>query len=77
MAKLGLQLNTFIQDDENTFYYVNGLLQRTSTVKENPDVLRYPLNDTEKGKSAGQLFDMALWKVNDTILLSKYCHPAT
>ncbi|XP_012675642.1 L-amino-acid oxidase [Clupea harengus] len=67
VAKLGLQLNTFIQDDENTFYYVNGLLQRTSTVKENPDVLRYPLNDTEKGKSAGQLFDMALWKIRDDL----------
>ncbi|KAL2085846.1 hypothetical protein ACEWY4_019166 [Coilia grayii] len=67
VAQLGLQLNVFIQDDENTFYYVNGLLHRTSTVKENPDVLGYPLNDTEKGKSASQLFDMALGKIRDDL----------
>ncbi|XP_062376589.1 L-amino-acid oxidase isoform X2 [Sardina pilchardus] len=67
VAKLGLQLNTFIQDDDDTFYYVNGLLHRTSIVKENPDVLRYPLNEAEKGKSASQLFDMALWKMRDDL----------
>ncbi|XP_036817822.1 L-amino-acid oxidase [Oncorhynchus mykiss] len=65
--KMGLGLNPFIQDDINTYYYVNGLLQKTYTVKENPDVLNYPLTDKERGKSAGQLFDLALWKIRDDI----------
>jgi hypothetical protein len=60
---MGLGLNPFIQDDINTYYHVNGLLQKTYRVKENPDVLNYPLTDKERGKSAGQLFDLALWKV--------------
>uniref|UniRef100_A0A8K9V6G6 Amine oxidase n=1 Tax=Oncorhynchus mykiss TaxID=8022 RepID=A0A8K9V6G6_ONCMY len=61
-SKMGLGLNPFIQDDINTYYHVNGLLQKTYRVKENPDVLNYPLTDKERGKSAGQLFDLALWK---------------
>uniref|UniRef100_A0A4W5JCU0 Amine oxidase n=1 Tax=Hucho hucho TaxID=62062 RepID=A0A4W5JCU0_9TELE len=65
--KMGLGLNQFIQDDINTYYHVNGLLQKTYTVKENPDVLNYPLTDKERGKSAGQLFDLALWKIRDDI----------
>ncbi|KAM9453793.1 L-amino-acid oxidase-like isoform 1-T1 [Salvelinus alpinus] len=65
--KMGLGLNPFIQDDINTYYHVNGLLQKTYTVKENPDVLNYPLTDKERGKSAGQLFDLALWKIRDDI----------
>ncbi|XP_029536712.1 L-amino-acid oxidase-like isoform X1 [Oncorhynchus nerka] len=65
--KMGLGLNPFIQDDINTYYYVNGLLQKTYRVKENPDVLNYPLTDKERGKSAGQLFDLALWKIRDDI----------
>nr|XP_046169544.1 L-amino-acid oxidase-like [Oncorhynchus gorbuscha] len=65
--KMGLGLNPFIQDDINTYYHVNGLLQKTYRVKENPDVLNYPLTDKERGKSAGQLFDLALWKIRDDI----------
>ncbi|XP_041733738.1 L-amino-acid oxidase [Coregonus clupeaformis] len=66
-SKMGLGLNQFIQDDINTYYHVNGLLQKTYRVKENPDVLNYPLTDKERGKSAGQLFDLALWKIRDDL----------
>ncbi|XP_019901618.2 L-amino-acid oxidase isoform X3 [Esox lucius] len=65
VSKMGLGLNTFIEDDINTYYYVNGLLQKTYKVKENPDVLNYPLSDKERGKTAAQLFNLALWKVRD------------
>lgn len=60
---MGLGLNPFIQNDINIYYHVNRLLQKTYRVKENPDVLNYLSTDKERGKLAGQLFDLALWKV--------------
>lgn len=65
VKKLGLELGKFVQDDINTYYYINGLHYKTYTVKQNPDVLNYPVNDWEKGKSARELFDMALGKVSE------------
>ncbi|XP_029373188.1 L-amino-acid oxidase isoform X2 [Echeneis naucrates] len=66
-AKLHLSLNRFIEDDINTYYYVNNVLQKTYAVENNPGVLNYNLNDREKGKSAAQLFSQALWKVRDDL----------
>uniref|UniRef100_A0A671R2D7 Amine oxidase n=1 Tax=Sinocyclocheilus anshuiensis TaxID=1608454 RepID=A0A671R2D7_9TELE len=63
--KLGLEFGSFIQDDENTYYFINGFRYKTYTVKQNPDILNYPVYDCEKGKSARELFDTALGKVND------------
>lgn len=63
VAKLQLSLNPFIQDDINTYYYVNGVLQKTYAVVNNPDVLQYNVTDNERGKSAARLFSDALWKV--------------
>ena len=65
VSKMGLKLNRFIEEDINTYYYVNGLLVKTYKVMENPDVLNYTLNEREKGKSASQLFEMALQKVSN------------
>lgn len=62
-AKLQLSLNPFIQDDINTYYYVNGVLQKTYAVENNPGVLRYNVTENERGKSAARLFSDALWKV--------------
>lgn len=67
VAKLQLSLNPFIQDDINTYYYVNGVLQKTYAVENDPDVLRYNVTDNEKGKSAAQLFSDALWKVRNDL----------
>ncbi|KAK3560925.1 hypothetical protein QTP86_023115, partial [Hemibagrus guttatus] len=64
-AKLGLKLNKFIEEDINTYYYINGLLHKTYKVKENPDVLNYSLSDQEKGKSADELFSQSLWKIRE------------
>ncbi|KAI4895574.1 hypothetical protein NFI96_015668 [Prochilodus magdalenae] len=67
VSKMGLKLNRFIEEDINTYYYVNGLLVKTYKVKENPGVLNYTLNEREKGKSASQLFEMALQKINEEV----------
>ncbi|KAL7831735.1 hypothetical protein AOLI_G00292830 [Acnodon oligacanthus] len=67
VSKMKLKLNPFIEEDINTYYYVNGLLLKTYTVKENPDMLNYTLNERERGKSASELFDMALKKIRDDV----------
>ncbi|XP_026152604.1 L-amino-acid oxidase [Mastacembelus armatus] len=67
IAKLRISLNHFIQDDINTYYLVNGVLKKTFAVENNPGVLNYSLNERERGKSAAQLFNQALWKVRDDL----------
>uniref|UniRef100_A0A3B4V6D2 Amine oxidase n=2 Tax=Seriola dumerili TaxID=41447 RepID=A0A3B4V6D2_SERDU len=66
-SKLKISLNHFIQDDINTYYLVNGVLQKTYAVENNPDVLNYTVTDRERGMSAAKLFSQALWKVRDDL----------
>nr|BAI66016.1 L-amino acid oxidase [Platichthys stellatus] len=61
---LKLKLNEFIMTDPNTFYLVNGIKKRTFEVNAHPDILGYNLEGNEKGKSADQLLQQALKKVN-------------
>ncbi|XP_075948266.1 L-amino-acid oxidase-like [Anarhichas minor] len=65
--KLDVKLNEFIMDDPNTFYFVNGLLKRTDAVQKNPDILKYNVSKSEKGKSADKLLQQALQKVKDEV----------
>ncbi|KAM9358727.1 L-amino-acid oxidase [Symphorus nematophorus] len=67
ISKLQIPLNHFIQDDINTYYLVNGVLQKTYTVENNPAVLNYSLAERERGKSAAQLFSETLWKVREDL----------
>lgn len=67
ISKLQIRLNPFIQNDVNTFYLINGKLLKTSVVENNPNVLGYNLRDSERGKSAAELFSQALWKVKDDL----------
>uniref|UniRef100_A0A667YGP1 Amine oxidase n=1 Tax=Myripristis murdjan TaxID=586833 RepID=A0A667YGP1_9TELE len=71
-SKLHIALNRFIQDDINTYYLLNGILQKSYAVESNPDVLNYTVTEEERGKSAAQLFNQALWKVRD-YLKTKGC----
>ncbi|XP_031734289.1 L-amino-acid oxidase-like [Anarrhichthys ocellatus] len=66
-SKLQISLNPFIQNDVNTYYFINGVRQKTGAVGNNPNVLNYSLNEGERGKSAAQLFSQALWKVQDDL----------
>lgn len=61
--KLGVQLNDFIMYDPNTFYFVNGVLERTSRVERHPEILKYSVGRGENGKTADQLLQQALEKV--------------
>ncbi|XP_051251156.1 L-amino-acid oxidase [Dicentrarchus labrax] len=79
--KLGVKLNPFIMEDINTFYLVHGLRKKTYAVKTNPDILKYKLPKSERGKSPDQLLQQALQKVKDEVeahgckaALQKYDH---
>ncbi|NXA15920.1 OXLA oxidase, partial [Sapayoa aenigma] len=62
IRQFGLKLNPFIQRDGNTWYFVNGTRARAWEVDRNPDILKYPVRPSERGKSAGQLYREALDK---------------
>ncbi|XP_032381450.1 L-amino-acid oxidase [Etheostoma spectabile] len=79
--KLNVKLNVFTMYDPNTFYLVNGLLKKAYTVQNDPDVLKYNVWPSEKGKSADKLLQKALQKVKDYVqtydckaALMKYDH---
>ncbi|XP_062412532.1 L-amino-acid oxidase-like [Sardina pilchardus] len=65
--KFGLRLSPFIEENINTFYYVNGLLERTYKVQHNPNVLQYHVSESECGKSAEQLFNQAIDKIREEV----------
>ncbi|KAK7883181.1 hypothetical protein WMY93_029355 [Mugilogobius chulae] len=67
LSKFQIQLNPFVQDDINTFYLINDILQKTYAVENDPGVLNYTLLESEKRKSAAQLFSQALGKVRDDL----------
>jgi len=65
--KWRLPLSTFIEEDINTFYYVNGRLVRTYKVNQDPNVLKYPVDVRERNQSAEQLFNISLRKIKDEV----------
>uniref|UniRef100_A0A8C8VIF2 Amine oxidase n=1 Tax=Pelusios castaneus TaxID=367368 RepID=A0A8C8VIF2_9SAUR len=72
ITKFKLKLNPFHNTDDNGWYLVNNVRARSRDVDRNPDTLQYPVHPTERGKSAGQLYDQTLDKVSafDTHALS-------
>ncbi|KAK5599891.1 hypothetical protein CRENBAI_014209 [Crenichthys baileyi] len=81
VEQLGLKLNKFRMDDNNTFYLVNGVKKKMYAVKSNPDILNYKVTKSEKGLSADALLQRALQKVKDEVevhgckaALRKYDH---
>ncbi|XP_067436413.1 L-amino-acid oxidase-like [Thunnus thynnus] len=81
IEKLGVKLNEFVMNDGKTFYLVNGQRKRTNLVETNPDVLKYNLWESERGKSADELLQQSLQKVKDEVeahgckaALEKYDH---
>lgn len=50
--------------DPNTFYLIRGQRKRTYAVKADPDILKYDLPESEKGKLADDLLQQALQKVD-------------
>ncbi|XP_067393733.1 L-amino-acid oxidase-like [Emydura macquarii macquarii] len=69
-----LKLNTFYNTDDNAWYLVNNIRARYGDVERNPDILQYPVDPTEKGKSATELYEQTLDKetTDCSMLKEKY-----
>uniref|UniRef100_A0A8C3T1B7 Amine oxidase n=1 Tax=Chelydra serpentina TaxID=8475 RepID=A0A8C3T1B7_CHESE len=63
IKKLKLKLNPFYNSNDKGWYFVNNIRARAGEVERNPDILQYPVLPTERGKSAGELYNQTLDKV--------------
>uniref|UniRef100_A0A8C8RQ59 Amine oxidase n=1 Tax=Pelusios castaneus TaxID=367368 RepID=A0A8C8RQ59_9SAUR len=60
IRQFGLKLKKFSQMDDNAWYLVNGVRTKAKTVKQNPDILNYTVDPSERGKSAKTLYKETL-----------------
>nr|UMW88241.1 L-amino acid oxidase [Pseudocerastes urarachnoides] len=79
IRKFGLELNEFVQETENGWYFIKNIRKRVGEVKKDPGLLKYPVKPSEAGKSAGQLYQESLGKAveelkrtNCSYILNKY-----
>ncbi|XP_039621096.1 L-amino-acid oxidase-like isoform X2 [Polypterus senegalus] len=72
VMKFGLKYIPFIQNNPNTWFYVNGVKKRNKEVLENPDILGYGVSDWERGKLPSVLLKESFAKVRDDLKKSGY-----
>ncbi len=65
----GLKMHEFINHDTkgNNFIVVNGVKVRTKQYQDDPDILNWPMDDSEKGKTADRLWQEAIRSLIDTV----------
>uniref|UniRef100_A0A8C4SQP8 Interleukin 4 induced 1 n=1 Tax=Erpetoichthys calabaricus TaxID=27687 RepID=A0A8C4SQP8_ERPCA len=64
VMKFGLKYIPFIQNNPNTWFYVNGVKKRNKEVLKNPDILGYGVSDWERGKLPSVLLEESFAKVS-------------
>jgi monoamine oxidase len=67
IKKFGLNLNVFINRTDVDILYINGIKTRLNIFERYPDLLNFPVAPNEKGKSAEDLFNLALQPIVDFI----------
>jgi len=67
VKKYNLPLNPFINRTPTDILYVNGIKTRLNTFEQYPEILNFPVKPNEKGKSAEELWDLALQPIIDFI----------
>ncbi len=58
--KFGLKTNDFTMDNPNAYYYMGGRKVRASEASKDPSLLGFDVSESEKGKTAGQMYEKAL-----------------
>ncbi|CDQ40610.1 MULTISPECIES: flavin monoamine oxidase family protein [Virgibacillus] len=56
MKRFHLPVNHFLNTTPEDIIYVNNVLTTRAVYEENPDILQFPVNENEKGKTATALF---------------------
>ncbi|MED3564259.1 flavin monoamine oxidase family protein [Bacillus xiapuensis] len=60
IQKFGLSLNPFINRTTTDILYINGIKTRLNLYEQNPEILNFPVQPNERGKSAEELFNLAV-----------------
>ncbi|MEE6451123.1 flavin monoamine oxidase family protein [Gottfriedia acidiceleris] len=69
VKKFNLPTNEFINSTPNDIIYLNNVLTNVKNYEKNPDILNYPVNPSEKGKTATELLLLAIGPIIDFINL--------
>ncbi|WP_235062687.1 flavin monoamine oxidase family protein [Thalassobacillus devorans] len=56
IRRFGLPVNKFINTTPRDILFANGIMTTRERYEQNPDILNYPVEDWEKGKTATELF---------------------
>ncbi|RRN71309.1 flavin monoamine oxidase family protein [Peribacillus simplex] len=68
IKKYGLRSIPFVNATPNDPIYANGIKTTAAIYQRNPDILKYPVAPHERGKTAEELFNMAIKPVTDFII---------
>ncbi|KYO19845.1 L-amino-acid oxidase isoform A [Alligator mississippiensis] len=74
IKQLGLKLNPYPDGNGKAWYLVNNVRARASEVEKNPNILGYPVRQSERGKSAVELYYQALKHVEQVLEKSNCSH---
>lgn len=67
VQKFGLPIQAFINETPEDIIYVNGIKTNLKSYQQMPDILKYPVVQQERGKTAQQLLNMAVDPILDFI----------
>ncbi len=67
VRKFNLSLDPFINRTPNDLIYVNGVRTTYEQYEKNPDILNYPVEESEKGKTADELLNWAIEPITSFI----------
>lgn len=67
IEKFGLPTNEFIDEIPENYIFVNGIKTRVQDYQKNPALLKYPVNEFEKGKTADDLLNQGVQPIIDFI----------
>ncbi|MCA0969523.1 flavin monoamine oxidase family protein [Halobacillus litoralis] len=56
IEKFQLPINEFLNSSPNDLFFVNGVLTTREYYEKNPQILKFPLDESEQGKTATELF---------------------
>ncbi|WNB91498.1 flavin monoamine oxidase family protein [Bacillus sp. NEB1478] len=65
IKKFNLPIQEFFNSQPHDLIYANGVMTENETYEKNPDLLGYPVTNSEKGKTAEQLMKYALQPLID------------
>nr|XP_028569573.1 L-amino-acid oxidase-like isoform X1 [Podarcis muralis]XP_028569574.1 L-amino-acid oxidase-like isoform X1 [Podarcis muralis]XP_028569575.1 L-amino-acid oxidase-like isoform X1 [Podarcis muralis]XP_028569576.1 L-amino-acid oxidase-like isoform X1 [Podarcis muralis] len=74
VAKYGLKLNHYSDGNGNAWYLVNNIRARVKEVEKDPDILGYPVDPSERGRSAVELYYEALKPLEEDLVRSNCSH---